>query len=654
MMKPSLTLPGDYPAFSLHLANGREWLIRANDAEAARVVAALGRAMQLRPGLPKPAGRELRVLVSDSRIPPLNLRGPGPAICLLPPPTDDNLLTIGMSQLAMIVAREAQARGGLLVHGALALTPTPLHPPDPLPAGEGQGGRGGWSEGIILAGPGNVGKSTASRRLPPPWRSLCDDTTLVVRDAQGQYWAHPWPTWSLFYDNGPGGNWETEAAVPLRALFFLNQSPDDRVEPLNPTQATALLLESVQQVSGAMFHYLPEDEVQAIRQEQLAAVNALTQTIPAYLLYLSLTGSFWCEIERALQEQKSQAPTQNQPPGSVSPVPARFLEQVDEGTGGFSAVYTGPSMNPTLAEPDVLDVQPYGDRPVRPGDVVYFWPPVGDRHVVHRVVRVTPTGIRTRGDHNPQDDPYWLQPADIIGRVVAAQRGPQRRTIAGGWQGRLVAVGARLWRIAYVGSGRLLHNVYQTLAATGRFRRWLPPGLRPRLLRFQVKHQIFLKLMWGQHLIGRYDSIRGRWHIRRPFRLWVDEADLPHPLTRHRQPDGSLVMPSIEEDETPQSRRPSPYYPNPVVVCQEGSDGWAALINSDTVGSIALNPTGVVVWRLVDGRRSDQEIVAAVCQHFQDVPESVADDVLSLLETLAADGFIGYEEPIPDDGEVKA
>ena len=33
----------------------------------------------------------------------------------------------------------------------------------------------------------------------PPWRSLCDDATLVVRDASGRYWAHPWPTWSRFY-----------------------------------------------------------------------------------------------------------------------------------------------------------------------------------------------------------------------------------------------------------------------------------------------------------------------------------------------------------------------------------------------------------------------------------------------------------------------
>jgi len=651
MMKPSLSSPSSpevYPAYSLRLADGRVWQIRAGDAAAARVVAALGQAMQLRSGLSRPAGRELRVLVSDSRTPPVNLRGPGPAICFLPPLTDNNRLTIAMMQLALVVAREAQARGGLLVHGALALTPSPSQ------NWEREGGEGG----ILLAGPGTVGKSTASRRLPPPWRSLCDDVTLVVRDARGQYWAHPWPTWSLFYDNGPGGSWPTEAAVPLRALFFLNQSPDDRVEPLNPAQATAMLLETVQQASRALAHHLAEDEAQALHQEQLAAINALTQTCPAYLLHLSLTGSFWQEIERALQDQARRLPTPTPAPGEVSPLPARFQGAAAveaEVTGDSFIVYTGNSMNPTLVEPDVLDVQPYADQPVRPGDVVYFWPPVGDQHVVHRVVRVTPAGIRTRGDHNPQDDPYWLQPSDIIGRVVAAQRGQRRRRVAGGWQGRLVAARARLWRIAYRSSGWLLHRAYFALADSGWLRRCLPSRLRPRLLRFQVRQQLFLKLMLGGRQIGQCDSLRRRWRIRRPFRLWVDEAALPCPLPCDRQVAQPGMAQSPEAGSAPpEVRRSSPYWPNPAVVCQEGSDGWAALINTDAVSAIALNPTGVVVWRLVDGRRSEQEIVAAVCQHFQDAPASVANDVLNLLERLAAEGIIGYEEPLCVDGKGEA
>ena len=35
-------------------------------------------------------------------------------------------------------------------------------------------------QGIILAAPGGTGKSTCSRRVPPPWRACCDDEVLVV------------------------------------------------------------------------------------------------------------------------------------------------------------------------------------------------------------------------------------------------------------------------------------------------------------------------------------------------------------------------------------------------------------------------------------------------------------------------------------------
>lgn len=82
---------------------------------------------------------------------------------------------------------------------------------------------------------------------------------------------------------------------------------------------------------------------------------------------------------------------------------------------------------------------------------------------------------------------------------------------------------------------------------------------------------------------------------------------------------------------------------NPAAAYREGMDGWAVLVNLDTAGSLALNPTGVVVWRLVDGKRSVAQIAAAVRRHFKDAPPTVLDDVTDLLETLAEEGFVGFE-----------
>jgi hypothetical protein len=90
--------------------------------------------------------------------------------------------------------------------------------------------------------------------------------------------------------------------------------------------------------------------------------------------------------------------------------------------------------------------------------------------------------------------------------------------------------------------------------------------------------------------------------------------------------------------------------PNPAAVREEGTDGWTLLVNPDTAGAMAVNHTGALVWKLVDGRRTTGEIVAAVRGHFPDAPDTVADDVLALLTKLAEEGFVGQEIPLEPRG----
>ena len=71
--------------------------------------------------------------------------------------------------------------------------------------------------------------------------------------------------------------------------------------------------------------------------------------------------------------------------------------------------------------------------------------------------------------------------------------------------------------------------MYHGLAETGVFRRLLPSSLRPRLVTFEARHQKYLKLLMGRRVVGQYDTRQEQWHIRRPFRLFVDEAALPCP-----------------------------------------------------------------------------------------------------------------------------
>lgn len=193
----------------------------------------------------------------------------------------------------------------------------------------------------------------------------------------------------------------------------------------------------------------------------------------------------------------------------------------------FVAAYVGPSMNPTLREPEVMEIVPYDSRPVRVGDVAFFLPTKADRPVVHRVVRVTPAGIATLGDNNTREDAPLLQPENIQGRVVAAWRGQKRRKIAGGLQGRLASRWLRWRRALDRGVSPLLHPPYQALSRWGVIARVMPVPLRPRVVLFHARGRDRFQLLFGQRVIGRYDDQRQQWQIRRPFHLFVDGRALP-------------------------------------------------------------------------------------------------------------------------------
>lgn len=83
--------------------------------------------------------------------------------------------------------------------------------------------------------------------------------------------------------------------------------------------------------------------------------------------------------------------------------------------------------------------------------------------------------------------------------------------------------------------------------------------------------------------------------------------------------------------------------PNPSSFFREDHDGWGVLVNMDTAASVALNPTGTMIWKLVDGKRCSKDIALTFMKAFQDAPHSVYEDVMALLNSLAEDGLIGYE-----------
>ena len=186
-------------------------------------------------------------------------------------------------------------------------------------------------------------------------------------------------------------------------------------------------------------------------------------------------------------------------------------------------VHAGSSMNPTLCGLDLLEIMPCGEKAIRTGDVIVFRPPEEDQRIVHRVVSITSEGIRTRGDNSTSDDPWLLQPENIIGRVVVAWRDQKRFRIIGGWAGWLVA---HLTRWSHIPVRclflPLLRPIYRSLLRLGIVYRLWPNQHSPRIVLFRTNGHSHLRLLLGKRVVGWYNVRQCQWHIKRPFRLFVN------------------------------------------------------------------------------------------------------------------------------------
>ena len=142
------------------------------------------------------------------------------------------------------------------------------------------------------------------------------------------------------------------------------------------------------------------------------------------------------------------------PPGSTG------KDMPRRSTNICSLVYVGSSMYPTFRAPEIVYFEPYGNRSVRRGDVVVFNDPARGSSIIHRVISVTPAGIKTRGDNNDRPDSWTLRKADLDGRVAFARRDKRYRCIRGGLYGLMsMTVGRTLGRLAHSGRS-LLSEIY--------------------------------------------------------------------------------------------------------------------------------------------------------------------------------------------------
>ncbi len=257
----------------LTLTDGCQWRITPKDKGAARIIRQLTSAMNLESdgmgGLPI----EIR---TDGQKTGFALHGP---TIHLNSSEEPDLLATQLSRLSMFFSFQSTLRGGLLVHGGCVEI------------------RG---KGLILAGAGGTGKTTAINRLPAHWKPLSDDQTLIAHTGPGQYRAHPWPTWSRFMGEKTGGTWDVQRGIPLTNLFFLARCPQDAVTLLVPPDSAGALDKSSEQVCAGILWEMEKSERIKFRRRRFKNCCELAKAIPCYRLDISPDGPFWKEIEKVI------------------------------------------------------------------------------------------------------------------------------------------------------------------------------------------------------------------------------------------------------------------------------------------------------------------------------------------------------------------
>ena len=79
---------------------------------------------------------------------------------------------------------------------------------------------------------------------------------------------------------------------------------------------------------------------------------------------------------------------------------------------------------------------------------------------------------------------------------------------------------------------------------------------------------------------------------------------------------------------------------HPEVVLNEEFDDWVLLFLPATGEVVGLEPVGLLIWKMIDGRRTVAEIATAVAAQCSDAPTTVPEETLAFMQDLNRRLFI--------------
>ena len=149
--------------------------------------------------------------------------------------------------------------------------------------------------GVLLCGSSGSGKSTCARRIPPPWRALCDDAVLIS-NVGGAYFAQPLPTWSRFV-SGELHPVRIGETVRLSGIYRLCHSDRERVNGLPPAEQVQILYRQFYDLNHMWRAGRRNSFWRSLNEAAVDFAFGAVRKVPVGELECSLTGEFWKELE---------------------------------------------------------------------------------------------------------------------------------------------------------------------------------------------------------------------------------------------------------------------------------------------------------------------------------------------------------------------
>jgi len=184
--------------------------------------------------------------------------------------------------------------------------------------------------------------------------------------------------------------------------------------------------------------------------------------------------------------------------------------------------YRGISMAGTFRDGDCLSIEPVSMEQVRTGDIVAFHNFTKNREkedVVHRVVKISPGVLITRGDYCRRHFTGVVTPDRLIGKVIYLERNGTFVRVDGGYRGFMRGEILQFIRFLSHVLGSTLGWVYRLLRRSGMVSRIWEPHITTVLI--ASKAGPFVKYIAGNRTVARWWPLEDRLECRKPFDLII-------------------------------------------------------------------------------------------------------------------------------------